>query len=234
MKKLHFRRFFRPITTIGGGSTAGPPPEHHHMGRRFSCTSCTHVWHSSHTHSATHMSTHPYSPPPHLTFLFFSLHSPLPTHSTRNPQWTLGGSPDILSHHSFSYLRFGKKPQESHSFFSRQSLQKHTQTSNPPGRQSNPPGRRVRLPVLFFHFHHFPLRISLSFLHEISSTHPKHYNHTLSTTIPSIYLHQKLSSIETSRVGRLGDKLELVEGEGSSRRLSRYLESPRSCWPTTS
>ena len=116
MKKLHFRRFFRPTTTTRGGSTAGPPPEHHHMGRRFSCTSCTHVWHSSHTHSATHMSTHPYSPPPHLTFLFFSLHSPLPTHSTRNPKWTLGGSPDIPSHHSFTHLRLGRNPRRSIQF----------------------------------------------------------------------------------------------------------------------
>jgi hypothetical protein len=42
-----------------------------------------------------------------------------------------------------------------------------------------------------------------------------------------------LPSIETSRVGKLGDKLELLEGERSSRRLATYLESPRSCWPST-
>ena len=70
MKKLHFRRFFRPTTNTKGGSTAEASPEHHHRGRRFPCTSYAYVCHRSHTHSSTHMSTHPstnpYFPPLHI------------------------------------------------------------------------------------------------------------------------------------------------------------------------
>ena len=56
----HKRRQHRRTTT-------GVPPQ----GRRLSCTSCTHVWHSS----PFHTSTHPQIPPLHLSFLF--LFSPL-------------------------------------------------------------------------------------------------------------------------------------------------------------
>ena len=80
MKKLHFRRFFRPTTTTRGGSTAGPPPEHHHR-RRESPTPAAHMC------MADHIPTHPLTCPlihnslhfPLLS-IYFLLHS---SHSTR-------------------------------------------------------------------------------------------------------------------------------------------------------
>ena len=231
MKKLHFRRFFRQTTTTRGGSTAGPPPEHHHN-RRESPTPAAHMCMAD--DMSTSPSTHPQIPPLHLSFPFLfpplTLAMSLHQETLVNP-WRLL-RPTRPCSHSVTHVQ--KNPREIDTIFSRQSLLKHTQTYQAPGRRYHPPGRPVRLPFLFFHFHHFPQPISLRSLHEISSTHPIHYSHTLSTTIPSIYLHHKLPSIETSRVGKLGDKLELVEEEGSSRRLATYLESPRSCWPSTS
>ena len=75
MKKLHFRRFFRPTTTTRGGSTAGPPPELHHRWGRL-------PWPAAHMVMKEHMPTHPpISPLTTLhhstTFLFIFTHHPL-------------------------------------------------------------------------------------------------------------------------------------------------------------
>ena len=76
MKKLHFRRFFRPTTTTRGGTTAGLPPEHHHMGRRFP-RPAAHIEdrsHIGHYIPLTHPSTK-LSPTSHfLRPLFLSTH----------------------------------------------------------------------------------------------------------------------------------------------------------------
>ena len=229
MKKLHFRRFFRPTTTTRGGSTAGPPPEHHHIGRRFPCSSCTHVHCRSHIHSASHMPS--YTPLPTYTstnhFFPFLSHHPLilPPHSTKQTLEADQSIPDHSHSFSFSYSRAARNPRENHPVFSRPSLQKHTQTSNPPGRHTGRPDVRIRLPVLFFVFHHLPLPISLPSLHEISSTHPIHYNHTLFTTIPRTYLHHKLSFIKRSKESEAKHLLELGGEEKSKEEACTYLWS---------
>ena len=70
IKKLHFRRFFRPTTTTRGGSTAKPPPELHHEWRRF-------PWLAAHMCMADHMSinpsTHPLFSPLHISFKYHSI-----------------------------------------------------------------------------------------------------------------------------------------------------------------